>query len=238
VSGSHGRIAPPRGNTTRRHSRPPPVFSGPAAADSPQPRAAPISFNLTAGLCTDLQSKLGDYSDALAICLDPATRSRVTIAWKNARRTSLLSALRACAALVRAGINVTDEQRLALGMSPKDREPSPVGPPDTFPLTTLEPQGAARNKMRLSDSATPTRRARPKTAIAAEVRMAVVAAGDPVPAPDATGWTQTRIVTKALTEIEHPESEAGKTLVCQSRWIGTKGQLGPWGPVETGTIAT
>ena len=90
--------------------------------------------------------------------------------------------------------------------------------------------------MRLTDSATPTKRARPRGAAFAEVRMMRIEQGAPLPGPEAT-WPITRMVSKALSEVESDESDAGKVLVAQSRWVSPIGLTGPWGPVETGTIA-
>ena len=72
--------------------------------------------------------------------------------------------------------------------------------------------------------------------VAAEVQLAVISSGEPLPNPDGP-WPITRFVTKSISEIASDPAEAGKTLVARSRWIGTTGQVGPWGPVETGTIA-
>ena len=199
--------------------------------------ASPTAVNLTLAIVNDLSSKETDYTNDLTAALDPSTRTKVTINKKNASKKLLVAALRAAARLVNAGPAVTDDQRVALGIDPRDREPTPAGPPNSFPLTTLEPLGGARNKMRLADSNTPTRRARPKHVIGAEVRFAVIDAGAPLPAPESAAWTRSMIVTKAISEVDNPEADAGKTLVCQSRWLGTKGQVGPWGPLESGTIA-
>jgi hypothetical protein len=197
---------------------------------------APTTFNLTVAIATDLDQKRSAYSDDLVASRDPATRTRGTIAKKNGSKKNLLAALRAAARLVRAGPSVTDQQRLDIGLPVRDANPSPIGPPQTFPLATLSPQGGARNALRLTDSATPTRRKRPDDAVAAEVRMAVIDSGDPIPGPDAV-WPRTLFLTRAITEIESSPADVGKTLVAQSRWLGSKGQVGPWGPVETGTIA-
>jgi hypothetical protein len=197
---------------------------------------SPTSANLSAPIVADLQIKLDDYTGALTVALDPATRSRVNIAAKNAKKKIFLAALRAAIKLVKAGLTVTLEKRLSLGIPEADSEPTPSGAPETFPLTTLEPLGAARNKMRLVDSATPTKRRRPRNAAFAEVRMMRIEQGAPLPGPDAV-WPITRMVSKTLSEIESDESDAGKTLVAQSRWVSPIGLTGPWGPLKTGTIA-
>jgi hypothetical protein len=194
---------------------------------------APTTFNLTAAIVSALEATKDEYEDALGICLDPDSRTRGSIQAKNTAKKPYVQALRDAAALVQIGPNTTDQMRRDLGLPVHDKRPSPVGPPDTFPIPTLVPQGAARNKLRIVDSGTPGKRKRPKGAVAAEVRFAVVATPETVPAT----WDKTMFITRALSDVENPEADAGKTLVCQGRWIGSKGQVGPWGPVETGTIA-
>jgi hypothetical protein len=196
----------------------------------------PISYNLTAAIVADLGNKLDAYGNALATSLNPATRTRGTIAAKNALKKTFLAALRAGGNLVKAGLTVSDPQKADAGLPLRDPTPTPIGPPSTYPLATLSPQGGARHELRLSDSATPTRRRRPRYAVAAEVRFAVAAAGQPIPGPG-DAWSRTAFVTRSVSEIESDPADAGKTLVAQPRWLGTKGQVGPWGPIETGTIA-
>jgi hypothetical protein len=197
---------------------------------------APVSYNLTTAIVSDLQVKHDTYETDLGDSRDPSTRTPAVIRRKSGSKKILAAALRSAAALVQAGPNVTPEQKVSIGLKPRDVEPSPLGPPDELALSTLSPLGAARNELRIVSSATPTRRARPKNAIAAEVRIAVVDSPADIPGPDAA-WPRSMVVTRAITEIESDESDAGKTLVVQSRWLGTRGRVGPWGPVETGTIA-
>ena len=191
------------------------------------------AYNLTAAIGTELLAARGAYETDLAAATEPSTRTKGTINQKNISKRAYLAILRTAAKLVKAGPDVTEQMKIDAGLPIPDMNPTPVGPPESFPLSTLSPQGAARNELRLADSATPTKRARPKNAVAAEVRMAVV--DSPATAP--ANWDRTLFVTKALTEIASDESDAGKTLIVQSRWLGSKGQVGPRGPVETGTIA-
>jgi hypothetical protein len=194
--------------------------------------ATPTAFGLVAGDATSFAALLSDYSTRLGVANDPTTRTRGTIAGKNTSKAALLAKARILCKVVSAFPPLTPAQRADLGLNPRDVSPTPIPPPATRPIVTVDPAG----RIRLADEAAPTRRARPAGTVGAIVVTRILDAAAPAP----LGLSDTHfaaLVTRDRHTLAIPEASNGKLLYVFAQWVNARGQAGPLSAVAVTTIA-
>jgi len=80
---------------------------------------------------------------------------------KDDNRGSLESLIRALVRRLQASPDVSDPERQQLGITVTDAERTPVGPPTSRPVATVDAGERLRHTIEFSDESTPTRKARP-----------------------------------------------------------------------------
>ena len=164
--------------------------------------------------------------------VNPATRTPVTIAAKDSTKGAMLPILREYAVLINANQAVTNDQRRSLGLTIKKTTPTPIPDPVSSPIVSMiaAVQGAVQFGLR--DSLTPTVRAKPFGAIAAQVfvNMGTVStgnpSGDPASSPSLSDYVD--IATKTPFSVPFAGEDAGRKANIWTRWITRTGLVGPW----------
>jgi hypothetical protein len=93
-----------------------------------------------------------------------------------------------------------------------------------------------RHTVRFTDESTPTHRACPKGTLGAEVRLKLVALGQPTP----TGPETLRfhfLCTDGSATAQFLADAGGKTAAYMLRWVDSGGAVGPWNEVCSATVA-
>lgn len=158
------------------------------------------------------------------------------VAAKDAARADYVKLVRSISGRLRVSPQVSEAQRVALGLPIPDTIPTRTLPPDTFPVFTIDMTQRLVHRLRFTDSATPQKRAKPRGVLGAQLWVALTAPGQPTPT-DLDAYTFSRIVTRTPTAVEYAGEEAGKTAHYLVRWINTKCEPGPWGPIASATVA-
>jgi hypothetical protein len=154
---------------------------------------------------------------------------------KDDRRGDYDALIREVVRRVQARVSVTDAQRAALGITVRDAEPTPAPAPTTRPLVVVDFSKRLRHTLPYVDESTPTRRARPRGVIGAEVWVKVAAPGDPPPSgPGELTFLLLSTRTPAVAEFDGPDG--GKTAHYMLRWLSTRGEAGPWSETASATI--
>jgi hypothetical protein len=169
---------------------------------------------------------------------------------KRAAREALEAAIRPVANVAQTFPATTDADRASFGLALRDGPRTPAATPATAPTVSVAPAGRLTHELRLVDSATPTRRGKPRGIMGAEVWVKLVAqqgsrsAGGPdaaTPAPETLGDPATfkflALTTKPTVRSSFKPDDGGKTAVYMLRWVNTRGEVGPWSEVATGTVA-
>jgi hypothetical protein len=129
---------------------------------------------------------------------------------------------------------VTDEDRTAMRIHNRDPNYSAIGTPATRPvITDIRPIGGFQVELRFQDEATPSSSAVPygdngcllNFAWGAE-RITAYAA-----------LTQSKLMTRSPWTLALPPEAEAAYLSCAPRWQNEKGELGPWGEIQTVVIA-
>jgi hypothetical protein len=185
--------------------------------------ATPTAYGLTAAQATAYGSLHTAFSTALATASNPATRTRGTIAAKDAARDPLKANARDLARIINAFPSITNQQRIDLGLNPRSGTITPTNPPDETPV--MEVVSAIgrmlKIKLRAQDS---SRRGKPDGVDGATVFSFVGSA----PPADISLWKFEGSTTRTVFDLEFPASvPAGSQVWLCAFWFSPRAQSGP-----------
>jgi hypothetical protein len=129
---------------------------------------------------------------------------------------------------------VTDEDRTAMRIRNRDTTRSTIGVPTTRPvITDIKTLGGFQVELRFQDMATPGSKAIPYGFSGCLLHF--VWGAERV--ADYAALVQGQLMTRSPWTLALPP-EAEKTyLSCAPRWQNAKGEVGPWGEIQTTVIA-
>lgn len=162
---------------------------------------------------------------------------------KAAARREVERQARPVTAFIQSFPATTDADRAAIGITVRDAQGTPAPTPTTRPRAIVRSGSRLTHTLRLSDEATPTRRARPKGVLGAEVWVKLVDAGAPANPPlaaslgDPATFAFLTMATGPSVTAEYRAADGGRTAVYMLRWVNTRGEKGPWSEVTTATVA-
>lgn len=183
-----------------------------------------------------LEEALEDWNKDYPAHVAAQQRAEAARRNKDAARRELEAQARPITNFVQTYPKTTDAERAAIGITVRDSSGTPVATPTTRPQAVVRAGGRLTHTLRLTDESTPTRRARPKGVLGAEVWGTLVAPGQPVPT-DPAALSFLTMATKPSVITEYRAADGGKTAVYMLRWVNTRGDKGPWSEVTTATVA-
>lgn len=86
-----------------------------------------------------------------------------------------------------------------------------------------------------TDSATPTRKAKPAGVLGAEIWVNILAVGQPAPT-DPASFTFVALDTPTPYTLDSAGADGGKNANYLLRWVNPTGEKGPWSETATATI--
>jgi hypothetical protein len=186
--------------------------------------ATPTAFGLTAANATTLQTRQSAYATAFEAATDPATRGGSTVLAKDIARADLVSYCRALARAVQGTLTVTNQQRFDLGLTVRDTEPSPIPPPANAPGLDVVSVAGNSARIRLHDTANPSRRGKPLGVAGASVFSFVGAAA---PA-ELSQWKFEGNTTRTTVIVDFPaQTPPGAKVWFTAFWFNPRAQGGP-----------
>ena len=151
---------------------------------------------------------------------------------KDEARAAYVGAIRPLVRRLQASTVVSDAERAALGITVA-QTPTPIGPPTTAPIASIECGNRLQQTIRFVDSATPTKKAKPAGVMGVEIWNKV---GTTPPANE----SELRFVavdTNAPYVMNFDSADGGKTSYVWLRWVSPTGERGPWSEQAQATIA-
>lgn len=213
------------------------------AADSPYREWAQAFFSYAAAHAEELQLDPADVDAAidafnlfvsdLQAHVEAQALARARCAGKDQSRKTSVELIRNLARKIRANGEIPDAARAALGIGVPDRIKTLRPPPATAPLGLLESSGRLTHTLRICDSATPTRTAKPDGVLGAEVLCKI---GGDAPVGD-EGLTSLGIATRPRFTATFEGGDGTRIAYYLFRWIGNKGEKGPLSRTLSATIA-
>jgi hypothetical protein len=157
-----------------------------------------------------------------------------TAAEAEARR-EYEAVLRPAVRRIQSNAAVTDAQRGALGITIPDRTRTRAAAPTSRPLVQVDFSRRLVHAIGFVDEGRPTRRARPRGVMGAEVWAKVAAPGE-APPDGAAELKFLLLATRSPAKVEYSGDEAGHTAHYMVRWLSRRGEPGPWSETASATV--
>lgn len=153
---------------------------------------------------------------------------------KDNSRAVFEAAIRPLVRRLQASSSVDSGEKAALGITVPGSNPVPSGPPTTMPVIRVACE-RLMHTLSWTDSATPTRRAKPAGVLGAEIRMALTAIGAPTPIdPGVFTFLALDTATPYLNEFD--AVNGGKNAHYIARWVSGQQEHGPWSETVSVTV--
>ena len=194
--------------------------------------AAPATYGLVAGDAAIIVAAFNAWHAAYVLVTAPSTKTKTTVQDKNVQKQSSMATFRGYAITIRDNMAVSDADKVALGLNLQNNARSPILVPQTQPLLSLIGATPLSQTMRYADANTPDKRSKPFGAAALEIwQYTGVSVGtDPGLA------TKVATITKQPVGIGQVSGNVGKIATYWGRWIGKRGDVGPWSNPVSMTI--
>lgn len=173
---------------------------------------------------------LNNYSRSWGIIYpqskDPDERTTAITNKKNAIRKEIETLLRKIYNDIPESV-LTADDRAALNLKARDKEPTPAPVPITTPDVTLQPGSGNQVVIyfeQQESKAGASKRAKPEHVANFEFCYKI---GSPAPA-DTDDCNKRETASRSPLRINLKESDAGKKLYGYGRWVNTRNQPGPW----------
>ena len=190
--------------------------------------AAPATYGLTAPDAVIIAAQNLAYSNALALAVDPVTRTPVTVAAKDAARASAEFIARPYAVGISQDPSVTNGNKVAVGVTVRSNIPTPIPAPVTPPVIALVKAQPLTQQLQITPVGA-SNKAKPQGSIAIEVARSVgtVAAVDPAQLLIIGQYGKTPLIQTFV------EADQGKIVTYAARYRTRSGpagvsQAGPW----------
>ena len=185
--------------------------------------ATPTAFFTTAAIAAAYSLVHNAYATALATALNKTTRTESTVATKDACKRTLQIQARSLGGMIQKNVNVTDAQKLGLGITVR-ATPSPIPPPSSQPLVEVISVTGRTVSLRFKSTATIGKRGRPSGTAGLQVYSLVAAE----PSQNPSDWTFCGTTSKTLMDVEFPATvAAGAQVWFVASWISPRLQTGP-----------
>jgi hypothetical protein len=186
--------------------------------------AAPTTYGLTAAQATAYDALHDAFVAAYNAASSDAGNSTSAIITKDDARAALKANARMLARIVQATPTVTNTQKSDLGLTVRDADPSPIPPPDAAPGLDVVSVSGNTVRIRLHDTANPTRRGRPDGVAGAAVFSYVGAAAP----SDPGAWKFEGNTVKTTVDVVFPGATApGAKVWFTAFWFNPRAQSGP-----------
>jgi hypothetical protein len=185
--------------------------------------ATPGDFGLTVPQAAAFAALFTTSETAYGVVADPGTKTKGAVAAKNTARTALKVDARNLASIVQGIATVTDQQKIDLGLTVRDREPTPIPPPEVAPDMDIISVLGRTVRIRLHNEKVLKRR-KPEGVKGAAVFSFV----GPTPPEQLDAWKFEGNTTQTTIDVEFPsEVPAGSLVWLTAFWCNPRLQSGP-----------
>jgi hypothetical protein len=190
------------------------------------------ALGLVAADMAPVTSAQGTWATAFPAHVAAVAAAKAARKTKDDARAAYVAVIRPLVRRLQASAVVSDAEKASLGITVR-AEPSPIGPPTTAPLCSIECSNRLQQVLRFVDAATPSRKGKPAGVLGVEIWNKV---GTTPPA----GESDLRFVavdTAAPYIMTFDSSDGGKINYVWMRWVSPTGERGPWSEQAQATIA-
>jgi hypothetical protein len=195
--------------------------------------ANPATYGLVPADAVSIDGFVDAFSAAYLVITNPATKTKPAVANKDGAKAAMLSIVRGYAQQIKLNQGVTNENKLALGLTLSDGTPTPIPAPSSNPILSVIGATMGQQTIRFADVNTPALRAKPFGAIGLQLfrHIGIAPISDPALA------TFNAFVTRQPYGVSFDNADNGKTCTYFARWQTRTGLVGPWSPPVSFTVA-
>ena len=184
--------------------------------------SSPTTYGATAGIAASFQTLADNLQSAYTMSQEPATRTKGTIAAKQAAKQAMKEACRKIVRVIYAQ-TLTDQQLIDIGLRPYDPTPTPSPVPALAPILEIVSVYGRDVRVRLKDASGESR-GKPPFVSAAQLYSFVGA----TPPSGSDGWKMEACVTRTSIIVQFPETVApGSKVYLTAAWMNSRGLTGP-----------
>lgn len=194
--------------------------------------ANPTDYGLIAGQATAFDVLRDAYAAALTLATDPATRTSVTVAAKDAAKAAMVTNARQLARVALAFPTVTPGDLTAAGLIVRNTVPTPIPAPTTVPLVSFLASIGKTITLDFADELTPSKKYKPfgVTGLQLFLKTGAVAPAS----PDDCQLIQT--LGRWPARIDLSTLAAGTVCHFIGRWVTRRGLTGPQSAVVSAIL--
>ncbi len=190
------------------------------------------ALGLVAADMTPVTTAQTGWTTAFPAHIVAANAAKAAKQTKDEARAAYVATIRPLVRRLQASPLVSDAEKASLGITVA-QSGSPIGPPTTSPIVSIECGARLQQTLRFVDSATPTRKAKPAGAMGVEIWNKV---GIAPPAGEAD-LRFVAVDTNSPYVLSFDSADGGKTNYVWMRWVSPTGERGPWSEQAQATIA-
>lgn len=168
---------------------------------------------------------------AARIAVNPSGYTQPNRAAMYAARDAALSLVRPIAVQIQANPGISDEDKLTAGITPRNFTRTKIFVPNTAPLLGFLRAGIGTHLLNFADEMTPAAKRRPLGAIQLQLFVGVGVAQTPL---DNLNFYAAFSRNPVLVNFD--TADAGKLATYAARWVGTRGDVGPWSAALVATV--
>jgi len=186
--------------------------------------ANPALYMLQNSDATTIANAVALYEEAWFAANDPETRTKAQTNIKNQARNAAESICRQYAIGIKGNAAISDADKINIGVRPTNNSREPIFCPQTSPLVNIIGQTPGTQTLRYADSNTPDSPAKPFGAAQLQIFVAIADA----PTANADDAQYYGAFTKNPVAVAYSEDDDGKVATIFGRWVGRRGDTGPW----------
>jgi hypothetical protein len=184
--------------------------------------ATPYAYQCTPTDAATIQAAVSAYEAALADSSDPATRTPVNVAIKDAARNTAAQLCRQYASQIKVNAGISDANKIAIGVPPVNNSRSPINVPESSPLLNIIGATPGSQTVRYADTNTPDSGAKPFGAT--QIQIFVAVAAEAIADPDEAQFYGA--FTKNPIGVAFTPEDDGKLATYFARWASRRGDVG------------
>ncbi len=193
----------------------------------------PKRYNLSEADAAVIADVYAEWSAAYRPVTAPITKTKVTVAAKNAAREMAEATIRPCAQIIANDRNVTPDDKVVLGLNPRVNGRTPIKAPLAGPMLSVAPAGNLLLKLTYQCSgAGVSRRAKPPGVTACQLYYAVSATR----ITNQNDLPLKKLATKSPLQIQFHACEANLPCYFAARWGVQTGGVSPWSRIVSFSI--
>lgn len=194
--------------------------------------ASPNTYGRTSSDATAVAAQVSVWTSAYTLVTSKSTKTADAVSAKNAAKVNTLALVRPIAVNISLNPAVASSDKIAIGVNPRTTTPTPITPPTTYPILTVQAGASLQLYLRFRDSAASVSvKSKPYGVASVQVRylVSLTAITDP------SLLTQTFTMTKSPSLLQFTQ---GGQCYLAAFYLLANGKASGFGPIVSFTVPT